>query len=1337
MRTTVHPAPPASTVDVEVAPGTSAGEVRRHLALLTGDPGWAGPAVRLHVDDVALDDTHPAGAEPFLPGAHLSRRPGPPHAAQVAARADAHVAVVAGPGAGTLVAVPQTGALVVGPGAAWASDCDGIDGIDGTVEVRAVRRRTQVRAVRTSADGARTAPHLARPARRPTRGPAAGRHRTRRLRPGRWARWRTGDALHVGRSVLVLRTPTELLHPRAAPPRRRLPGWAWSGLATSATSVALAVALRQPVLLVGAALGLVALLAGRATDGPGAGADAAPPSPADVAARHARTLLGGTEPATGMDRAARSDRRGTGPRVAGEPGGTADGDVALVGTRPEVLGAARAFVLHRLGAAPGTRLVVLTQDPAAWAWTRWWAPATALPAPGATGPHLVVVDGDAPGLGRWRAARPPGQSVLVVGAPQPPAWVRTVVTVGSTSHGRTARHRRPAARWLRAPSPGPGRRSGTSAPVELVPADVADRCARDHVAHLARTGAGAAPGTPVPAAADVAGTAPVATLGDLDDVPAADPGAVAAAWARTPDVLRLALGTGPGGATTALDLDADGPHLLVAGTTGAGKSELLTTLVLAAALSRPPDRLALLLVDFKGGTGLGPVAALPHVVGHVDDLDAGRARRTLVGLRAELRRRERVLAVHGATHLRDLDPAVPGTPPRLLVVVDELRALLDDVPDASAVLARIAAQGRALGVHLVLATQRPAGTVTAELRANVTARLCLRVADPADSRDVLEVPDAAALDPRSPGRALLRTGPGAPVPLQVARARRRTSARAVRLAAPWHPHAAPSWRPGAPDGPDDVAAWVGAARAAAGDRRPDVTWWPELPPHVDVAEVPPGPGLALGLADLPEEQRRAPVRWEPADGPLLVLGGARSGRSTTLRTVGTQALRAGRTVHAIGLPAPHVAALRAAGPDGLGTVVPLDDPSRAARLLARLLPGASGAATGAVDVDTDAVARGREDRGDLVLVDGLDVLADRLAPLGRGEGTDLLATLCRERGTAAHLAATGPASPPLLRLLGDVAHRLVLPTSDPTLDALAGVPAQLAGARTTPGRAVALLPGTAAACQVATAPVVAPPVSAPPVTAGRVTTRPSRSTGPAAIATPLRIGPLPGRVPLPDARTLPAPAGLLLGLGGDGPGPTAVPAEVTLLVAGPPGSGRTGALRALAHAWARRGVPVLRVAPQAEPGPWRDVSPDDLADLDGRALPVVPVPGGTASDGAASDGAASNGGTPSPVVLVDDADELEHSAPGVLDGLVPPRVGARTAAVATTTTHAATAYRGLVAQAVRGRHLLVLDARGSAAVDLLGPGAWLLVDPHRSGPGRGVLRLDRVLEPVQVYACDV
>ncbi|WP_456847707.1 FtsK/SpoIIIE domain-containing protein, partial [Cellulomonas sp. P5_C6] len=275
-----------------------------------------------------------------------------------------------------------------------------------------------------------------------------------------------------------------------------------------------------------------------------------------------------------------------------------------------------------------------------------------------------------------------------------------------------------------------------------------------------------------------------ASLGALDAIPGPD--RLADAWAEPPPPgLVAALGIGAGGRTVAVDLVADGPHVLVAGTTGAGKSELLTTLVLSLALTHPPDRLAILLVDFKGGTGLGPVAGLPHVLEHVTDLDAAHARRILAALRAELRRRETLLAAAGVRDLLELDPADPGTPPRLLVVVDELRALTEDLPDSSAALTRIAAQGRALGIHLVLATQRPAGAVGADLRANVAVRVALRVTDPADSTDVLDAPDAALIDPATPGRAWLRRGSRSLEPVQIARAVMTTPAPVLRVARPW------------------------------------------------------------------------------------------------------------------------------------------------------------------------------------------------------------------------------------------------------------------------------------------------------------------------------------------------------------------------------------------------------------------------------------------------------------------------------------------------------------------------------------------------------------------------
>ncbi|MBA2696004.1 MAG: FHA domain-containing protein, partial [Actinobacteria bacterium] len=245
--------------------------------------------------------------------------------------------------------------------------------------------------------------------------------------------------------------------------------------------------------------------------------------------------------------------------------------------------------------------------------------------------------------------------------------------------------------------------------------------------------------------------------------------AVLRRWEHRPSSTRCRLGLGAAGPVE-IDLAVDGPHALVAGTTGAGKSELLRTMVTALALGNRPDQLVFVLVDYKGGSAFTECAQLPHCVGLVTDLDPHLADRALTSLRAELKRRERLLADVGA---RDLSAyqAKEGMPalPRLVLVIDEYRALAEELPAFVDGLVRIAALGRSLGLHLVLATQRPTGIVSADVRANMNLRIALRLRDTADSYDVLESPEAAALPEGVPGRALLRTGADAPRMLQVAR----------------------------------------------------------------------------------------------------------------------------------------------------------------------------------------------------------------------------------------------------------------------------------------------------------------------------------------------------------------------------------------------------------------------------------------------------------------------------------------------------------------------------------------------------------------------------------------
>jgi len=312
------------------------------------------------------------------------------------------------------------------------------------------------------------------------------------------------------------------------------------------------------------------------------------------------------------------------------------------------------------------------------------------------------------------------------------------------------------------------------------------------------------------------------------------------------------LGVGPDGPVR-VDLEQQGPHALIAGTTGSGKSELLVAWVAALAARHPPDELTFLLVDFKGGSAFAPLVGLPHVLGVVSDLDEHGAARAVHSLRAELRRRETVLAEHAARDIRELRA---GVMPRLMVMVDEYAALVAASPELAAVFADLAARGRSLGLHLVLGTQRPAGVVRDAVLANVTVRICLRVLDAGESTGMVGAPDAAGIPAEARGRAVLHDGVSRRL-VQLARAEPELIA---RIAERWHAHPTPSGRP-----------WL--------DPLPDVLTPAELP----AAEHPAGGGLMVGLVDVPEQQRREPFIVDPAaSGALLVVGASGSGRTTAL-----------------------------------------------------------------------------------------------------------------------------------------------------------------------------------------------------------------------------------------------------------------------------------------------------------------------------------------------------------------------------------------------------------------------------------------------------------------------
>lgn len=319
--------------------------------------------------------------------------------------------------------------------------------------------------------------------------------------------------------------------------------------------------------------------------------------------------------------------------------------------------------------------------------------------------------------------------------------------------------------------------------------------------------------------------------------------------------LAVPLGDG-GGEPFTLDLVADGPHAVVIGVTGAGKSELLTTWIAAMCHVLGPDRVAFLLVDFKGGRTFDALAGLPHVTGVLTDLDDAEAVRAIESLRSEARRRESELAAHGARDIEEAD----GVLPRLVIVVDEYAALTAAHPALHDLFGDIAARGRALGMHLVLASQRAAGAFRDAVLANAPLRIGLRVTDAADSRAVLGSDAAVRLPgrPEARGTALVRRAADA-------------APRSVRV---------PLCTP-------EVIAEAAERHDAPAATPP---WLPPLPGLLPLADVARPETIVLGLVDEPELQRQS--AWQLGETGLVVVGTAGSGKTGVLRAVAAQSPRA-------------------------------------------------------------------------------------------------------------------------------------------------------------------------------------------------------------------------------------------------------------------------------------------------------------------------------------------------------------------------------------------------------------------------------------------------------------
>ena len=873
-----------------------------------------------------------------------------------------------------------------------------------------------------------------------------------------------------------------------------------------------------------------------------------------------------------------------------------------------------------------------------------------------------------------------------------------------------------------------------------------------------------------------------ARLLDLLGMPDPDAEQVAAAWAAGGRGTAAPLGYGRDGPFI-VDLRRDGPHALVAGTTGAGKSELLQSLIASLALANRPEAMSFVLIDYKGGSAFKDCARLPHTVGMVTDLDGHLTRRALASLSAELKRREELLLRAGAKDIEDYwserrrrpgpdspghPPGVPRTPPleplpRLVLVIDEFASLVAELPEFVTGLVGIAQRGRSLGVHLVLATQRPAGVVSADIRANTNLRIALRVTDASESTDVIDAPEAAGIARSTPGRCFVRAGASTLVAVQTARVggRRpgapsaRPGPRVDRVA--WGDLGRPRPADAADEQDDDAGTdlsvlveAIAAAAARSGRGTGRSPWLPPLPEVVTLAELP-APALAadaevaplpFGLVDVPAEQRRRRLALDLAGGGhLLVAGSPRSGRSTALRTL-AGAVAAGTSpadVHLYGLDCGGNALLPLVGLPHCGAIVGRDQPDRVDRLLGRLLAEVARrqqllAEQGASSLAEQRAAAAPEERLPwmVLLLDRWEGFVAAFEDYDLGRLVDAVLRLLRE-GPAVGLRAvvTSDAS----GLVGQVStafeERLVLRFADPDDWSRAGIPAREVPGVMPPGRG--LLPAAGDLLEVQVALLDPDPSGPAQVAALQRLARTAAGAPPTALPParhPLRVDALPLRVTAAEALALdpePAPRPplwALLGAGGDALGPVGVDLLQTspgFVVGGPPRSGRSTVLETMARSLTGRGVPVVLVTPRRSP----------LREL---ALPgVLGVVGG---DGDADLLAKLLDGVERYVVLVDDAELL-------LDTVLDERLGrlvraARDAdqavVAAGTTGDLSSQYRGFVVDLRRSRSGLLLSPQSQGDGDLLGV---RLPRNMAAGPiGRGLLVQGGAVTPVQAALPD-
>lgn len=758
-----------------------------------------------------------------------------------------------------------------------------------------------------------------------------------------------------------------------------------------------------------------------------------------------------------------------------------------------------------------------------------------------------------------------------------------------------------------------------------------------------------------------------ARLLDVLGIDPPTPDAVRSGWIISPRSTSMTLGLGADG-PFALDLKADGPHGLVAGMTGSGKTELLQTMIASLAVANRPDQINFVLVDYKGDSAFKDCVKLPHTVGKVNDLDPHLVVRALQSLKAELKYREHFLAEAGTKDIedyQDLQAKEPHRPPlpRLLIVIDEFAQLSKDLPDFVTGLVAIAQLGRSLGIHLLLATQRPSGVVSPEIRANTNMRIALRVADAADSSDVLDVPDASRIAKSTPGRAYARLGAGSMKLFQSGRVGgRRPGAVATDVPPPflapvgWRNLGYPAPRPPrrkeveveGTDLSELVSAVVEASRLeeVPAQRSP---WLPSLPPSLlwsdDVTGEPTRgtvPTLPFGRRDLPHQQQQVVAELDLVrDDHLLVVGSSGSGRSQLLRTIAASAAQLAdpSDLHLYGVDCGNGALNALTSLPHTGAVVSRTEGARAGRLLARFGEELDRrqqilSAGGFGDVSEQRAA-------------GVDPLPHLLVLLDRWEGFtatlgeveanhNVIMRILREgAGAGVHLVMTGDRSLAYnSRVSSMVENKMALRLADRDDYGLLGLKPRDMPDAVAPGRGFTPQGYETQVFQLA----VDPSAQAQAQTLQEIGER-AKARVDASTVRPFRVDQLPARISAEQALAL-VPEGVagphaVVGVGGDELTAYAIHVGETsgFIVAGPGRSGRSSVLEGMARTFVASGGAVIAMAPR--PSPLRDLSGDGV-------LAVVTDPATPAAD---FDAWVEQAGRPV-LVVIDDGEGLRDCAAG-------------------------------------------------------------------------------------------